>query len=97
MRGELSHTTKQGRISDFLEGGGRIFKKNSKTLTTFFFSSTKLIFRALPKHCFAPIFAKFSAPQESLKKTGQKGVFMHFLKKFDQKIVFFWRALPLQN
>ena len=32
----------------------------------FFFRSTKLIFRALPnlpKHCFAPILAKFSAPQ----------------------------------
>ena len=30
----------------------RIFKKFSKILTTFFFRSTKLIFRALPKHCF---------------------------------------------
>ena len=48
--------------------GGRIFKKLSKILTTFFFffRSTKLIFRALPKHCFAPILAKF------LKKQSKK-------------------------
>ena len=50
----------------FSRGGGRIFKKFSKILTTFFFyRSTKLIFifRALLKHCFALILAKFSAPQ----------------------------------
>ena len=38
-------------------GGGADFQKKSKILTTFFFRSTKLIFRALPKHCFAPILA----------------------------------------
>ena len=46
--------------------GVRIFEKFSKILTTFFyffFRSTKLILRALPKHCFAPILAKFSARQ----------------------------------
>ena len=45
----------------FSRGGGADFQK---ILTTFFFfRSTKLIFRALPKHCFAPILAKFSAPE----------------------------------
>ena len=43
--------------------GGRIFKKCSKVLTAFFFRSTKLIFRGLPEHFFAPILAKFSTPQ----------------------------------
>ena len=33
----------------FSRGGGRIFKKFSKILTTFFFRSIRLIFRALPK------------------------------------------------
>ena len=59
----------------------------------FFFRSTKLIFRALPKHCFAPILAKFSAPQANFKKkTVKKAVFGHFLKNF----AFFWHALPLK-
>ena len=41
-------------------GGGADFQK----IFQFFFRSTKLmIFRALPKHCFAPILAKFSAPE----------------------------------
>ena len=28
------------------------------------------------------------------KKTGQKGVFRHFLENVYKKIAFFWRALP---
>ena len=58
-------TRRAGRIKDFLEGGGggRIFKKLSKILT-FFFRSTKLIFRALPKHgMFCPYFGQIFAPQ----------------------------------
>ena len=44
--------------------GGRIFKKKFENFDDlFFFRSTKLIFRDLPKHCFAPILAKFSASQ----------------------------------
>ena len=37
------------------------FQKNSKFLSTFF-RSTKLIFRALPKHSKDPVLVKFSAP-----------------------------------
>ena len=50
-------------------GGSRIFsrgadfqKKFENFDDLFFFRSTKLNFRALPKHCVAPILAKFSAP-----------------------------------
>ena len=67
----------------FSRGGGRIFKKFSKILTTFFFfRSTKLIFRALPKHCFAPILAKFSAPQANFSKNSQKSRFWALFEKF---------------
>ena len=46
-------------------GGGADFQKIFQNFDDlfFFFRSTKLIFRALPKHCFAPTLAKFSAPQ----------------------------------
>ena len=45
-------------------GGSRIFSKGGGGgADQIFFRSTKLIFRALPKHCFAPTLAKFSAPQ----------------------------------
>ena len=52
-------------------GGSRIFSRGGADFQKifqnfddlFFFRSTKLIFRALPKHCFAPILAKFSALQ----------------------------------
>ena len=43
--------------------GGADFQKIFENFVDLFFRSTKLIFRALPKHCFAPILAKFSAPQ----------------------------------
>ena len=69
----------------FSRGGERIFKKFSKILTTFFFRSTKQIFRALPKHCFAPILAKFCAPQANFWKNSQKSRFWAFFEKFWQK------------
>ena len=43
--------------------GGADFQKKFENFDDLFFRSTKLIFRALPKHCFAPILAIFSAPQ----------------------------------
>ena len=47
-------------------GGGVYFQKKIEHFDDLFFRSTKLIFRALPKHCFAPILAKF------LKKQSKK-------------------------
>ena len=47
----------------FLRGGGGGGGGFSKNFDDLFFRSTKLIFRALPKHFFAPILVKFSAPQ----------------------------------
>ena len=44
-------------------GGGADFQKKMKNFDELFFRSSKLIFRALPKHCFAPILAKLCAPQ----------------------------------
>ena len=48
-------------------GGSRIFSRGGADFLEagLFFRSTKLIFifRALLKHCFALILAKFSAPQ----------------------------------
>ena len=53
-----------------IRGGSRIFlrgeadfQKIFQNFDDLFFRSNKLIFRALPKHCFASILAKFSAPQ----------------------------------
>ena len=46
----------QGRIYDFLEGGGGFSKNFRKFWRPFSFRSTKMIFRALPKHCFFPYF-----------------------------------------
>ena len=56
---------KSGADLGFSRGGGADFQKIFQNFDDlfFFFRSTKLIFRALPKHCFAPILAKFSAPQ----------------------------------
>ena len=51
----------------FSRGGG--FTKKIENFDDLFFRSTKLIFRALPKHCFAPIFGKFfCAAGKFLKK-----------------------------
>ena len=70
-------------------GGSRIFSRGD---TTFFFRTTKLIFRALPKQCFVcPYFGKFSAPQANFWKKQSKKPFF-FLKNFDKKIAFFFGA-----
>ena len=63
-------------------------------MSTFFFRSTELIFRALPKHVLVPVLVNIS--QANFKKTAKKDVFRHFLENFDQKIAFFRRALPPQ-
>ena len=96
----INHCYDQGRISDFLEGGGANFQKKIRKFWRpffFFFRSTKLIFRALPKQCFAPILAKFSAPQANFWKNSQKSRFGHFLKNFDKKIAFFLARAPPQS
>ena len=78
--------------------GGADFQKIFENFVDLFFRSTKLIFRALPKHCFVPIFGYiFCAAGKILKKQAKNGVFRHFLEIIDQKIAFFRRALPPQN
>ena len=66
----------------FSRGGGGGFSKNFDDLFFFFFRSTKLIFRALPEHCFAPMLAKFSAPQANFLKNSQKSRFWAIFEKF---------------
>ena len=79
----------------FSRGGGGFSKNFPKFWRTFFFfRSTELIFGALPKHCFAPILAKFSAPQANFWKTGEKSRFWHFLENFDKKTRFFGARSP---
>ena len=52
---------------------GANFQKNFQNFDDLFFRSTKLIFRALPKHCFAPYFGKiFGAAGKFLKKQSKK-------------------------
>ena len=57
-----------------------------------FFRSTKLIFWGLPKHCFAPILAKFSAPQANFWKNSKKSRFWALFEKFWQQVRFFFGA-----
>ena len=77
----------------FVEGG--IFKKKIENFDELFFRSIKLIFRAVAKHCFAPILAKFSAPQANFKKTVKKSRFWALFEKFWQKNrVFFGARSP---
>ena len=74
-------------------GGSRIFSRGGGFWNNFrkfwrpfvFFRSTKLIFRALPTHCFAAILAKFSAPQANFWKNSQKSRFWALFEKFWQK------------
>ena len=79
---------------------GMIFNKLSKIFLTFLFRSTKLIFRALPNHCFATILAKFwnfvRRRQIVEKNRPEKAFLGIFWKIFDQKVAF-RLALPLQN
>ena len=67
----------QGRIWDFLEGGGwwglgRFSKKNLRKFRRLFYRSTELIFRALPKHGLVPVLGSFSRPKMDFLK-GTKG------------------------
>ena len=62
--GKQNQHKRRGGSRIFSRGrGGADFQKKLENFDDFFFRSTKLIFRALPKHSFAPIFGKFSAPQ----------------------------------
>ena len=57
-------------------GGNRIFKKFAKILTTFLYRSTKLIFRALPKH-FLPLFWRnFVGRRQIFEETVKEAVFL---------------------
>ena len=77
----------------FSRGGGVDFQKFFQNFDDlFFFRLTKLIFRALPKHCFTPILAKFSAPQADFWKNSQKSRFWALFEKFWQNIAFFFDA-----
>ena len=55
-----------------LSRGERIFKKFSKVLSTLFFRSTELIFRALPEHGFVSFGQIFCAAGKILKKVQKK-------------------------
>ena len=85
-------------------GGSRIFsrgagfQKISKILTTLFFRTTKLIYRALPKYYKDSIMTKNSAPQAKCEKKRTKKEFLDtFWKNFDQKNrVILARAPPLK-
>ena len=77
----------------FSRGGADFKKKFENFDDLFFFRSTKFIFRALPKHCFAPFLAQnFLRRRQIFEKTVKKAVFGHFLKNFDKKIAFFFGA-----
>ena len=60
------------------------------------FSRGWRIFRALPRHYFVPILLcpALLCPAGQIFENMPKGVLRHFLICFDQKIAFFWRALP---
>ena len=79
-------------------GGGRIFKKKISRIFKNFqefcrpsFKSTKLIFRALPKHYKDPVLAKIK------KRNRPKKAFLGtFWKTLTKKLRFFRLALPPQ-
>ena len=84
-----------GADLEFSRGGGGFSKNFPKFWRLFSFRSTKLIFRALPKHCFAPILGKFCAPQANFWKNSKKSRFWALFEKFWQKnCVFLARAPP---
>ena len=79
----------------FSRGGGADFQKIFQNFHDLFFRSTKLIFRALPKHCFAPILDKFCAPQANFWKNSQKKPFLGtFWKILTKNSVFFGARSP---
>ena len=69
----------------FLRGGGEIFKNFSEISSTFFMS-IKLIFRALPEHKKILFGQNLCAAGKFFKKRANNS---NFLGKFDQKIAFF--------
>ena len=86
------------------QGGSRIFSRGAdfQKFCRPFFScrSTKLIFRIASKSTKNSLFwPNFVRRRQNFakKKQANKGVFRHFLENVDQKIVFFWRALPLKR
>ena len=67
--GQKNNQNVPGADLGFSRGGGADFQKIFQNFDDlFFFRSTKSIFRALPKHYFALILAKFSAPQAKFLK-----------------------------
>ena len=77
----------------FSRGKGRIFKKFSKILTTFFLGQPNWFFE-LSRSTVLPLFwLNFLRSRQIFeKKTIKKAFFGHFLKKFYKKIAFFWRV-----
>ena len=73
-------------------GGGLDFQKNFQN-----FDDLVQNFSSSPKAVFYPYFGKsLLRRRQFFEKTVKKAVFGHFLKNFDKKIAFFWRALPLK-
>ena len=84
------------------DGFSRGIFKNFRKFSRTFFWSTKLIFRALPKHCFVPILAKVSAPQAKFGKCRPKKAFLgtfwklrFFSARSPLKISTYWRQRRL--
>ena len=65
------------------------FSEMSPSRTEFFGHN-----QSLKSPCFGQIIC---AAGKFLKKQVKKAVFKHFLKNFDKKLAFFWRALPLKG
>ena len=81
-----------GGVADFQ----KIFE-NFDDLFFLFFRSIKLIFRALPKHGFVPILAKFFASQAKFWKNRSKKAFLGtFWKILTEKLRFFGARSPLK-
>ena len=75
------HLTRGGfRFFSRGRGEGANFQKLFEIFSTFFCRSTKLNFRALPEQQIIPVL-KFLSRRQNFEKSGQKGVFMQFLKK----------------
>ena len=72
----LNITGYQGRIYNFLEGGGGGgFSKNFFENLSTFFRSIKLIFRALPLARFSSLWPNFLRCRQNLKKKSPKKAF----------------------
>ena len=81
-----------------------IWRFQSERLTTelstsqkFFFLGRRNWFFELSQSTVLTLFwQNFLRRRQIFDKTVKKAVFGHFLKNFDKKIAFFWRALPLK-